>query len=530
MHVHTLGDVQPGAVPILPTDAEFAVFASKAARAGDTPLVWQTKTPEIWDKYLDCFPAEHRRYHDCRACRKFIETYGSLVTIGEHGDVRAAFWNVEPGDTSYYGKVALQMRNLLARATPTRPLFDEGVGCHLGYRAWGVVRTGTIETEQHHHWWGRPAPAWMRLADPGTGDAFAAEIEQGVKVVNAALDDYAWHTILLAQELIQLGRITRSEKVSAVIDALVAINKVPIRPPHTATRDNLIRYWLGRVPQLAHVQSSVAATLLRDLGLMSVEDAIARFAPKMEGTKYMRPTAAPAAQTLERADALFVEKGYDRALARRWTRVDEIPCFWKPAPAEAPAEESAVFKGVKSRSAVPATPPTPSLKPQTMSWVVFERDVLPLARSIEVWIPGVPLPFLFFTSPTNADAPNILRTPDGHGHYRYTDGNFGSAANLRENVWYPVAGLGRIFGGRPVALISGARDIRHTGHTGLFPEVLIPELYPYRAVIEAYNKANPMPPATADDNTIAGLLVASGVSLRVTTGTAVTPINIDRFE
>ena len=519
MHVHTLGDVQPGAVPILPTDAEFAVFASKAARAGDTPLVWQTKTPEIWDKYLDCFPAEHRRYHDCRACRKFIETYGSLVTIGEHGDVQAAFWNVEPGDTSYYGKVALQMRKLLARATPTRPLFQD-------YPVWGVVWT-----DQHHHWFGRPAEAWKRRDLEGSaGDAFAAEIEQGVKVVNSALDDYAWHTILLAQELIQLGRIARAEKISPVIDALVAINKVPIRPPHTATRDNLIRYWLGRVPQLAHVQSSVAATLLRDLGLMSVEDAIARFAPKMEGTKYMRPTAAPAAQTLERADALFVEKGYDRALARRWARVDEISCFWKPVPAEAPAKESAVFKGVKSRSAAPTTPPAPSLTPQTMSWVVFERDVLPLARSIDVWIPGVPLPFLFFTSPTNVDAPNILRTPDGRGHYRYTDGNFGSAANLRENVWYPVAGLGRIFGERPVALISEARDIRHTGHTGLFPEVLISELHPYRAVIEAYNKANPMPPATADDNTIAGLLVASGVSLRVTTGTAVTPINIDRFE
>lgn len=514
-----------------PSDAEFAEFARGAAQPRHSAeLVWSTDPTGLWEEYLDAFPEAHRKYHDCRCCRKFVERYGSLVTINQHGDVQSVFWNDGGVDAvTYYGRVAAKMRRLIARKTPIRPFFDPGEGDRSGVHTWGVSYTAAgYNTGAHHHWYGVPHAAWRKTGQ----EDHAGAVEQGVKAVNTALRGTR-DVVARAQELIRLGRVPRAEKISPVVDALAAIHAVPWQPLRETHRDNVIRYWLGRVPSLCHLRSSVAFTFIEDLNAEGADVAVAKLSAKVDGTVYMRPTEAPAAQTLERAEALFVEKGYDRSLARRWARVDEIPTIWSQPPTVAPAETSRVFQGVRPRDAGSVQADPPALSEMVKTWVVFERDILPHAVKIELHIPNNRLPVLYYTMPKDPEAPNILRDSVGLGMYGYKGGVVPSSANLVDGSTVVVSAIapGRgddVTRGR-YALVPGTRDMLG-GHTGLFPEALIPELHPYRSVVEAYNKANPLPKATDEDGTIAGVNIAHGARLRVTTATSVMDVRIDRFE
>ena len=50
---------------------------------------------DLWPIYLDSFadPIE-RQYHNCHACRQFIQRFGTLVAVNsETGVIRSAVWH-----------------------------------------------------------------------------------------------------------------------------------------------------------------------------------------------------------------------------------------------------------------------------------------------------------------------------------------------------------------------------------------------------------------------------------------------------
>lgn len=53
--------------------------------------LFTTDAADLWPVYLECFPAPTRKFHDCHACRSFIQHFGSLVVI-EDGRARSAIW------------------------------------------------------------------------------------------------------------------------------------------------------------------------------------------------------------------------------------------------------------------------------------------------------------------------------------------------------------------------------------------------------------------------------------------------------
>src|SRR5262245_48260391 len=60
-------------------------------RTGGAKL-FLTHVEGLNDLYLNSLPGE-RQVHNCCACRRFIERYGSLVTISEGGETMPAMWS-----------------------------------------------------------------------------------------------------------------------------------------------------------------------------------------------------------------------------------------------------------------------------------------------------------------------------------------------------------------------------------------------------------------------------------------------------
>lgn len=506
LHAHTSN---------IPSDAEFALFAARCAmpRDASAPLVWSVEDSDrLWQVYLNAFPPEDRQHHNCNTCRRFITGAGSLVTVSETGKVEAVFWGEEP-ETSYYGRVAAAMRRELARATPTRPFFETLSS------GWGTATTRT--QEDWSHWYANPARQWTK----GSAD-HAGAVEQGVGVVQQALSEIGSRTLDLAADLIATGRIPRAEKVTPLVEALLACQRAP-----RASRENVARYWLGRVPNLCHVRGSVAMTFLEDLrDSRDLEGVISRFKAKVDPLAYMRPTALPSQQTIERAEKMFIEAGYNRALARRWARVDEIPCSWRPTNTPAPAE-SAVFKGVRAKGAISEPPLTPVGGTKSVSWRVFARDVLPKATKIEYLTHGSPAYIVFFTEASDPTAPNLLKGETTLAHYCNVNGTRATQVGLAVGTWVPVPGIMSLprFEDRKYALLGGSIP-KEMGHTGLFPECLRHEAHAFRSVIEEYNKQNRIPMPTPEDNTIVGVSVVDA-RFRVTTASGlVSEYLVDRME
>ena len=72
-----------------------------------TSKFFVTNVVGLWETYLDAFtsPVE-RQWHNCHACKEFIEKYGGLVTIAPDGNTTALIWNPAEAPDSY--KAAVQ--------------------------------------------------------------------------------------------------------------------------------------------------------------------------------------------------------------------------------------------------------------------------------------------------------------------------------------------------------------------------------------------------------------------------------------
>jgi hypothetical protein len=78
------------------------IHFENAASGG--PL-FTTDAEGLFEAYLSGFPEADRQYHNCNNCRRFIERFGGLVTIDDHGMTHAAIWPLVEG-SSYWDSVA----------------------------------------------------------------------------------------------------------------------------------------------------------------------------------------------------------------------------------------------------------------------------------------------------------------------------------------------------------------------------------------------------------------------------------------
>lgn len=454
---------------------------------GARPL-FTTDVSGLWDAYLGSFTdPDVRQYHNCHACRQFIERYGGLVTIEEDGILAPAIWHEDDAPEGYQPALAV-MAQLVRRARVT--------GVFLASEpVWGTPQTGVWR-----HFAVQPAAGMVFKRATQTAGQAMAEKREDFRTVMVALGEFTQPHLETALALLQTDALYRSEKVLGQAEWLHALH-VARDAVHGPRKANVVWRAVATAPAgFCHPRSSMIGTLLEDIAAgMRYEEVASRFADKMHPLRYQRPQAAPTTGAIAAAEKTVQQLGAAGSLARRFCRVDEVQALWRPAAKKNDAPTGGVFGHLKPKPVQPAT--NIRIPTQTMTWEKFQRTVLPSAERIEFLAPDQGS-YAALVTAVYPDAPPILqwdredaRNPVSwyFWHGGSTAASFGlrgghfydvEAITLKPSMWnggFEHQGAGVMF------IIAGARESKMSG-AAIFPNMLKSEFHGIRSVIEAYSR------------------------------------------
>lgn len=510
----TLAKVQtPLQPPVRSLDDQYPAFeALVAARvAGAAGPLFTTNTTGLFDTLLANLPPEARQHYDCNCCRRFVDTYGGLVTIDAATGVRTPvlwdpFGDYPAWPTFWNAAVAALCRTvaeakvngvfLSSDATWGTPSNQPGPGSkYAGLRTWTH-----LHGENPSVWKGARQTAGQRMA----------ELAQDFQVLISALTEYRADAAAEAVRVLESDALGRSEKALELGKWFAALRAAWETDRGPARTNRVWRAVATAPPGWAHVKNTIIGTLLDDLQAgLDFPTVKARWEKKVHPLQYQRPTALSEGN-LKVAEKLIQEMGAADSLKRRFARLDEVTAFWRPSGTEAKPVEGGVFGHLRARAGA-ATPVKPlDLPPKVMTWVRFAAEVLPTVGKLDVLVPSRGNFYALVTAAV-PDAPPVLQWDGLEGlprnpvsFYVYVSGSAACKWGLVGGTWEPVAALATmpshwqrpdLFRHQPEGLlvvIEEARDTYHTKGGGFFIEDLRSEYRPARAAIEAYVREAPI--------------------------------------
>jgi hypothetical protein len=502
---------------------------SFAAIAGSGAKLFQTNAENLNALYLDSLSSE-RQVHNCSCCRRFIETYGSLVMVADDGTTIPVMWNPD-GVPEFYRTAFAAMYARVKKARVTSIFLTKQT-------TWGNPVTG----DWSHISVQPPASMVYRERALTAGQAMAAA-KENFRTVATALTEFKSAMLDEALRLLQAATLARSEKFIGPVKWLRTLHD----RPKGKLGENILWLAIATAPEgYCHPKASVIGPLLDDIvaGLPFAEIK-ARFDAKMYPLAYQRPQAAPAAGNIRAAEELVAKLGIAPSLERRFARLDDIRATWLPPARREAMKAGGVFGHIKPKDDAGTVRPVnmPSI---TMTWDKFMRVILPDAQQLEIHVPYRGR-FIAMTTAAHADAPPILKWDrederNPVAWYCYNNGSEASQWRLTAGTWAKVNAITpfpNLWGTRPmpflsdgvILIIDGAADIRTGQGNALFPECLRVDIHGARAVIEAYSRSAPM--AGQDQASACGYDIRKGAAdclLRTLAGASWTTYRIDRWD
>jgi hypothetical protein len=495
-------------------------------RLGDE-LLFTTDAEGLWDAYIEAFPADERQFHRCNSCKRFVETYGALVSITESGLTIPAMWNSDEWQGDELAAIAA-MERIVRKAKVTGPfLSKEAV---WGHPITGVWRHLSVVSPK----------VYTSLVN--TAGQAMAEKRQDYLNVRRALSEFEAPAVNQALALLNSEALFRSEKVLAPTQWLSDLHAALAAAPKQR-RDNVLWRFVAAAPAgFCHPRSSMIGTLLEDIAAgLPFEDAARKFRLKMDPMHYQRPQAAPSAGNIEASEKLVAKLGIARSLERRFARLEELETVWRPAPAAQPSEpSSAVFAHLKAKGAAPA--PTMTVPAQNITWAKFAATVLPQAKAIEALVPHGSAHFFATLTAEHLDAPPILQWDNADRRnpfswYTYSGGSQAAQWGMAGGMWTKVTAISlrpSLWSGSfahqgtgAMLVLEGCKDSVTNQGNALFPETLKSELHGARATIEAFSRVAKL--GGAEQASACGLEIV-GTRVRVTDGNGVrAEFKIDRW-
>ncbi len=476
------------------------------------PLFTTSASPEaLWAAYLNGFPEANRKHYDCHSCKRFIQTYGGLVTINKDGSAKSLLWD---GDCRFGDEVPpfffpslKAMVDLISAAKVTGVFLSSAT-------IWGTPSTPDKKRSfSWTHMSGRPAKVYTDKVL--TADQRMAEKLEDYKMLKRALADYGAPVAEQAVRVLKSDALTRSEKALGIAEWFVGL--------HGQDANQL---WLAVAtapPGFCHVRSTMISTLLDDIVAgLPFETISRRWSEKVDPTKYQRPVAAPKEGAIEAAEKLVEKLGVAKSLLRRFAKLEDVQVkLWEPKPAApAKAKTDGVFGHLRGQAdAVKEV----QLPPTTMTWEKFSKTVLPTARFVEAKTPSNG-PYYGLVTAADPDAPPILQwdRPEKRNPvswYVYSSGSPASQWGLVASTWVKVNAVfalpahwhepekAKHHGEGVIFALEGANDSRRDS-LALFPEILQSAFHGIRSVVEAHSKKG----AIQGDGTANGLCMRKGGS------------------
>lgn len=396
-------------------DHEYDAFLARIqtrflSNANGQPL-FTTDAADLYAAFLAALPIEERQYHTCHACRRFVDTFGGLVTVGENGETRSALWDDSDAPELYQTSIRAMLKKI-GKAKVTGVFYSS-------LPVWGQPVTG-----EWHHLSATPTRAMIHTDRTLTAFQRGAEQRENYGTLCRALADFTTEMLSTAVTFLKTEALYRSERVLGVAEWLFKLQQ-----QRSATkgsrRDNITWRAVANAPAgLCHPRSSMIGTLLEDIAAgMGFDQIKERFAAKMNPTQYQRAQAAPSAGAIKQAEKLFDDLGLAPALKRRYATLEELPSnavVWNPTvKKESARATNGVFGHLQPKGIAPAAAlAVPSV---TLTWDKFQRTVLPTAHEIEVLIPPSADRFMALVTAADQDAPPILQwdTPEARNAFSW---------------------------------------------------------------------------------------------------------------
>jgi hypothetical protein len=487
------------------------------------PHLFTTDSPLLYGFWHSLLPAGQQQEYTCSCCTDFVRNFGSLVAIDKKGRLVPAIWPEEaPG---IYAEATAAVRRVLTNSNVTGVFLHEAP-------VWGVYEKGG--------WTHMHIKADKVKYTPTLLTAFQASAQKNQDYLTLlnALDSYSLKHVEKAITLLRTDALYRSEKVLGVAEWFAKVHEIRASAKGNAARNHLT--WLsvaGAPPGFCNVRSSMIGTLLEDISAKMNFDQISnRFAAKMHPLQYQRPQAEPKAGNIRQAEGVFEKLKSEHALARRFARLEDLTCLWKPA-APPPSNSKGLFSHLLQPK--DGKLPNPEVPRQKMTWEKFQRTVLPDAQRMELLVPAQKAFFCSLVTATNPDAPPILQWDSEHHRnpvswYVYHTGSLPAAFNLTGNVYHPVTAItlqpnmwqGK-FPHMGEAAIFILRDCKDLGEPGLclFPEILKTEYRGIRSTLEAYSKGEKI--SGKEEASAAGLRIGKNDQMNVTVRVATRRDTVD---
>lgn len=504
-HAHTVDDGYDDYIKLV--SSKFSVL---------TDPLFLVDTTGMFDAYLATFPEDQRQYHNCNACRRFVDTYGGLVTIDEDGRTQSAIWDDNAPPVYANGIQVLRKRTTDTNVVGVFLSSETMYGTPVTNRSHGKV-TDTTWT----HYAVKPhASRVYKHPLVSASQRMAAKQQDKITVVRA-LSEYSVPVLQQACTLLESEALYRSEKVLGAAKWLLDLATAYKGTRSAVLKSNLVWRAVATAPDgFCHPRSSMIGTLLDDLS-EGVEFSIvkARFAEKMNPLQYQRPQAAPSVGNIRQAEKVVAALESAGALQRRFARLEDIRTIWVPAQPKK-SEQEGVFSHLlptnKNNTKAMHVASTP------ITWAKFQATVMPKAIGMEMYVPTRGN-FAGMLTAENPDAPPILqwdteadRNPVSS--YVYSGGSSAHQWNLRASTYVKVTAVTRFpsqWGNLPMAhhrdgvilVLEGAWDTRNPGMC-LFPEILKSEYHGIRSAIEAYS--NSRHPTGAAEATACGYAIHAG--------------------
>lgn len=513
-----------------------ARFAAVTAEPG--VRLFQTRTPDLFQRFLDAVPEQQRQWHTCSACRKFVDRHGGIVAICPKGQIIPVMWDPD-GVPERYAPAVRALATAVARAPIER--------VYLSQRdVWGRPQTG-----EWRHLAVTPAPALLfRSSAVRTLSSVLGDKQTDHATLLRGLAEFPLALVRQAHTLLTTGALYRSEPCIGVAAWLVDLHERLEATANQRTRDALIWHAVAAAPVgFCRVRSTMIGTLLEDLAAGMAFDVIkARFDAKMHPLAYQRPTAPPTAGNIARAEEIVATLKSAGALERRFARLADIVPLWLPAAPPAKSEQKGIFAHLKDRATKPAA--QLDVPPVVITWDKFARTVLPTAEAIELLVSPSPQSYAALVTAKSPDAAPIVQWDRDDARnpvtwYVYHNGTPPARWGLKAGAYHPVSAVtyqppmwgdptrfGH-FGQKVFFLLTGATDREYTNGGGLFPSFLRSEYHEIRATMEAY--ANSAVIDGKDEAEACGLCLQKGVtwthSFRVTSKGGIRVVyTLDRWD
>lgn len=365
----------------------------------------------VYQTYLSSFPEgtnqiyRERTEHDCSCCRNFIKNLGSLVAVID-GKVQSV-WSVKNAEYPY-NVVAAALAELVENAA------IEGI-FRTSERSYGAVSTnellegGKVMTWNHFH--GEVAPRHFSKQSAQVRGEYATT----VAVFKRGLDELgpdAFETIL---DLIADKSLYRGEEFLTSIQQFQAMQQLYLSQPSYRLKELFV--WTQADNTASRFRNTAIGTLVQDLSAgMELEAAVRSFESKVAPTNYKRTKALITPAMIKQAMATINEMGLESALERRFAKLSDVSVnnvLWVDN-----SVQGQMKGGIEAllMEAVVKTPAPAPTKAEDIGIEDFMSNVLPLAKSMSVFVKGsMQNQFMSLTAPVHDDVNPLFKWANNFG-------------------------------------------------------------------------------------------------------------------